>query len=203
MRMSSARAFFSTAVIVAGLVVPSVSWALSAGSAKAAGSCDRAFMFDGAPVSAQVIAAFEPFISDRTPPIVTEINLSAARHSNEYAAQTRLGPRGQVMADMSDKHYAYRVVGCAHDTFVLETEHAPTGGSAVFKSVLFVRLDTRQAYGAAGQHLSRQTFVSVTRRIPMGDRDTASVTLQGDELRIGSSRYRDESLVVRVAGEAE
>ena len=203
MRMSSTRVFSSVIAILAGLIVTSTAGALSAGSAKAAGSCDRAFMFDGAPVSAQVIAAFEPFISDRTPPIVTEINLSAARHSNEYAAQTRLGPRGQVMADMSDKHYAYRVVGCAHDTFVLETERAPTGGSAVFKSVLFVRLNIRQAYGAAGRHLSRQTFVSVTRRIPMGDRDTAAVTLQGDELRIGSSRYRDGPLVTNVAGETE
>ena len=203
MRMSSTRVFFAMIALLAGLVVTNTAWALSAGSAKAAGSCERAFMFDGAPVSAQVIAAFEPFISDRTPPLVTEINLSAARHSNEYAAETQLGPRGQVVADMPDTHYAYRVVGCAHDTFVLETERAPTGGSAVFKSVLFVRLNTRQAYGAAGRHLSRQTFVSVTRRIPMGDRDTAAVTLQGDELRIGSSRYRDGPLVANVAGETE
>ncbi|ROO27591.1 hypothetical protein [Salinisphaera japonica] len=201
--MSSTRVFSAMVAILAGLVVTNTAWALSAGGAKAAEGCERAFMFDGAPVSAQVIAAFEPFISDRSPSIVTEINLSAARHSNEYAAKTQLGPRGQVVADMPDTHYAYHVVGCAHDTFVLETERAPTGGSAVFKSVLFVRLDTRQAYGAAGRHLSRQTFVSVTRRIPMGDRDTAAVTLQGDKLRIGSSRYRDGPLVMRVAGETE
>ena len=163
-------------------------------------TCTQGFTYEGAPVSAEVVAAFEPYVSDRAPPIVTEINLSAAQGSNQFAAESRVRADGRVSVDLPKAHYEYQVIGCAHDTFVLATERAPAGGSAVLKSVLFVRLDTRDAYGASGQERARQTFISVTRRVPMGDRDTAEVTMHGDNVEIGRSRYRDTRVSMHVAG---
>ena len=65
-----------------------------------------------------------------------------------------------------------------------------------------MRLDTRDAYRASGQERARQTFISVTRRVPMGDRDTAAVTMHGDDVEIGRSRYRDTPMSMHVAGDA-
>lgn len=189
----------SRLISVAALIASLPACAVSR-TATTPATCTQGFTYEGAPVSAEVVAAFEPYVSDRTPPIVSEINLTAAQGSNQFAAESRAGPDGRISVDLADAHYGYRVVGCAHDTFVLATERAPAGGSAVFKALLFARLDTRNAYAASGEERRRQTFVSVVRRVPLGDRDTARVTMHGDDVEIGRSRYRDTPLSMHVPG---
>src|SRR3954453_15800211 len=57
---------------------------------------DREFHFKGKPVHPLLFKKFEPWVSDARPPIITQLNLTAAWDSNEYAANFKNDADGTV-----------------------------------------------------------------------------------------------------------
>ena len=101
-------------------------------------------------------------------------------------------PDAQPPAEFSYIHIGVLPGG----THVLETFHCE-GGTGVFMCLLFVRVDTGQAllFEPARQP---QLLMTLVGRFALGDRDDASVRLEGNAVRIGASRYRENEIVLRM-----
>ena len=159
---------------------------------------DSEFGFHGKSIHPLLIKQFEPWISDARPPIIVEVNLTAAWDSNEYAAGFKADSNGVVSINLPERaSYAYRHLGRLRDgTHVLRTSDAG-GGSGVFEAILFVRFRTNLTYLADGVTQGQQTFLRVIRRYPLGDRDEAEVVVKQDHVIVGKSRYRADPVALK------
>jgi hypothetical protein len=188
--------------INAGLLFPTPLLAALSASASA---CSP-FEYQGKPINPALVRAFEPFVSDDVPPITVKLNVSAAQDSNEYFQKFETSRSGEIGYENGGNRFAYKLVGCAKGTYVLRT-FASSEGSGIFQSLLLVRMKQELAYDADGQSRSLQTFLTVQRRLVLGDRDTAKASLAGSTLTISKSRYRDHVLNIDLnepnAGDAE
>jgi hypothetical protein len=156
------------------------------------------FRFHGQPVHPLLIKEFEPWISDERPPITVEVNVSAARDSNQYAASFKTETNGVVSAKLQEGgSFSYKYLGkLSDDTHVLRTSYLG-GGSGLFEALLFVRFRTSSSYLADGMKRGEQTFLRAVRRFPLGDRDDAEVLVKQDQVIVGKSRYRPEPVVLK------
>ena len=151
------------------------------------------FYFNGKPVHPLLIRKFEPWVSDPRPPIVTELNLTAAWDSNEYAANFKTDSDGTVSIALPEGgNFSYRPLGTASKGVHILRTFSSGGGSGVFQAVLLLRTQTRVAHLADGVKTSEQVFLQVLRRFPLGDRDDAEVIVKEDRVIIGKSRFRTE-----------
>jgi hypothetical protein len=158
-------------------------------------SPDRQFYFNGKPIHPLLIRKFEPWVSDARPPIITELNLTAAWDSNEYAANFKTDSDGTVsIAIPEGGSFSYLPLGTLPNGVHILRTFSSGGGSGVFQAVLLLRTQTRVAYLADGIKSGEQVFLQVLRRFPLGDRDDAEVIVKGDRVIIGKSRYRTEPI---------
>ena len=156
------------------------------------------FQFKGKPIHPLLIRRFEPWVSDARPPIITELNLTAAWDSNEYAADFKSDADGTVSITIPEGgSYSYRCLGTAPEGVHILRTFNSGGGSGVFQAILFLRTRTRIAYVADGVKRDEQVFLEVLRRFPLGDRDDAEVILKNDRVIVGKSRYRTEPVELR------
>lgn len=169
----------------------------SAASAGAHAPACPAFEYHGKPINPALVQEFEPLVSDDVPPITVKLNVSAAEDTNEYFNEPKKSEDGEIGYDDGDTHFAYRVIGCANGTYALRT-FASSEGSGVFESLLLVRLSEAKAYDADGQDRSKQTFLTMQRRLSLGDRDGAKINLKATTLTVGPSRYRDKPLQIEL-----
>ena len=151
------------------------------------------FEYAGKPINPALVREFEPYVSDGVPPITVKLNVSAATGTNEYFEPAQEVRHGEIGDNHDGPHFTYRVVGCANGTYALRT-FTRSEGSGIFQSLLLVRMSREPAYDADGVSRSPQTFLTVQRRLVLGDRDTAEITVDGSILKIGTSRYRDRVL---------
>jgi hypothetical protein len=159
----------------------------------------RQFYFNGKPIHPLLIKKFEPWVSDARPPIVTELNLTAAWDSNEYAANFKTDSDGTVsIAIPEGGSFSYRPLGTSSKGVHILRTFSSGGGSGVFQAVLLLRTQTRLAPLADGVKTSEQVFLQVLRRFPLGDRDDAEVTVKEDRVLIGKSRFRTESVELKL-----
>jgi len=156
-------------------------------------SPDRQFYFNGKPIHPLLIRKFEPWVSDARPPIITELNLTAAWDSNEYAANFNTDSDGTVSIALPEGgNFSYRPLGTSSNGVHILRTFSSGGGSGVFQAVLFLRTQTRIAPLADGVKTSEQVFLQALRRFPLGDRDDAKVIVKEDRVIIGKSRFRTE-----------
>ena len=156
-------------------------------------SADRQFYFNGKPVHPLLIRKFEPWVSDSRPPIITELNLTAAWDSNEYAANFKTDSDGTVSIALTEGgSFSYRPLGTSSKGVHILRTFSSGGGSGVFQAVLLLRTQTRTAPLADGVKTGEQVFLQVLRRFPLGDRDDAEVIVKEDRVIIGKSRFRTE-----------
>lgn len=157
------------------------------------------FYFNGKPIHPLLIKKFEPWVSDARPPIVTELNLTAAWESNEYAANFKTDADGTVsIAIPEGGSFSYRPLGTARNGVHVLRTFSSEGGSGVFQAVLLLRTQTRIAYLADGIKTREQVFLQVLRRFPLGDRDDAEVIVKEDRVIIGKSRYRSDPVELKL-----
>jgi len=162
-------------------------------------SPDRQFHFNGKPIHPLLIKKFEPWVSDARPPIITELNLTAALDSNEFAANFKTDPDGTVSIALPEGgSFSYRPIGRSSQGVHILRTFSSGGGSGVFQAVLFLRTHTRIAHLADGVKTSEQVFLQVLRRFPLGDRDDAEVTVKEDRVIIGKSRFRTEPVELKL-----
>ena len=153
----------------------------------------RNFYFNGKPIHPLLIRKFEPWVSDARPPIITEVNLTAAWDSNEYAANFKTDSDETVSIAIPESgSYSYRLLGTSPSGVHILRIFSSGGGTGVFQAILFLRTETRIAYLADGVKTGEQVFLQVLRRFPLGDRDDAEVIIKKDRVVIGKSRYRTE-----------
>jgi hypothetical protein len=153
----------------------------------------REFAFNGKPIHPLLIRKFEPWVSDARPPIITEVNLSAAWDSNEYAANFKTDSDGTVsLAIPEGASFSYLPLGTSRKGIHILRTFSSGGGTGVFQAVLLLRTQTRVAYLADGIKSGEQVFLQVLRRFPLGDRDDAEIIVKRDRVIIGKSRYRTE-----------
>src|ERR1043165_1180643 len=109
------------------------------------------FRFHDQPIHPLLIKQFEPWISDERPPIIVEVNISAAWDSNQYAETFKTDTNGVVTVKLQEGgSFAYRHLGKLSDeTHVLRTSYFG-GGSGAFEALLFVRFQTSSSYLAKG-----------------------------------------------------
>jgi hypothetical protein len=183
--------FCAVAILLPGFI------SLSGIAAENSQDPDRDFRFHGQSVHPLLIKQFEPWISDERPPITVELNVTAAWDSNQYADAFNTDSNGVVTVKLSEGgSYAYRHLGKTSDNLhVLRTFYSG-GGSGTFEALLFVRFRTSLSYLADGVKQGEQVFLQVIRRYPLGDRDEAEVTVKGDQVIVGKSRYRPEPVVL-------
>jgi hypothetical protein len=162
-------------------------------------SSDRQFYFNGKPIHPLLIRKFEPWVSDARPPIITELNLTAAWDSNEFAATFKTDSDGTVLIALPEGgNFSYRPLGTSSKGIHILRTFSSGGGSGVFQAVLFLRTQTRIAPLADGVKTSEQVFLQVLRRFPLGDRDDAEVTVKEDRVIIGKSRFRTEPVELKL-----
>lgn len=183
-------------IVFAGLllVLAALTSGCSAMQAQSPSAC-HSFSYRGEPIQPALVQEFEPYVSDDVAPITVMVNVSAAQNTNEYFYPVTVLDNGQVSYAKGQTRFSYQVIGCSGGDYVLRT-YDSGGGSGVFESVLIVSLEAKNAYGKDGLTQHKSLFMTVNRRIPLGDRDTARVTLQGDVLTIGKSRYRKTPLTI-------
>ena len=156
-------------------------------------SPEGTFSFNGKPIHPLLIKKFEPWVSDARPPIITELNLTAAWDSNEYAANFKTDADGSVSITIPQGgSFSYRHLGRLPNGIHVLRTFSLGGGSGVFQALLFLRTETRIAYLADGVKRGEQVFLQALRRFPLGDRDDAEITVKEDRVIIGKSRYRTE-----------
>jgi hypothetical protein len=171
---------------------------LSRSAEESQADAQREFRFHGKPVHPLLVKQFEPWLSDERPPITTEVNLTAAWDSNQYAAEFKTDSNAVVSVSLPDgSSYSYQHLGILRDGIHVLRTFESGGGSGVFEAVLFVRLRTGRAYLADGVKQGQQVFMQVVRRYPLGDRDEAEVVVKQDLVVVGKSRYRAEPVLLR------
>ena len=159
---------------------------------------DRRFYFNAKPIHPLLVKKFEPWVSDARPPIVTELNLTAAWDSNEYAANFKTETDGTVSIALPEGgSFSYRPLGTSPDGVHVVRTFSSGGGSGVFEAVLFLRIQTRRSYLADGTKTGEQMFLHVLRRFPLGDRDDSEITVKKDRVIVGKSRNRAEPVELR------
>lgn len=162
------------------------------------------FSHNGEPIHPKLLYEFSPWVSDSVPPIVTRVNVSAAFGTNEYyqGDVSREEDSGRVSAPVGEGHrFTYEHVAVSNDIHVLRTFSLGTdSGSGQFQALLFVRFCVEEAYGAKGMEMSEQLFMEAERRVVLGDRDTAEITVTDDAVVIGPSQYRDKKQVLSLDG---
>lgn len=160
---------------------------------------DREFQFKGKPIHPLLIRKFEPWVSDTRPPIITELNLTAAWDSNEYAADFKTDADGTVSITIPQGgSFSYRPIGISPEGLHILRTFSSGGGSGVFQGILFLRIQSRIAFLSDGVKTGEQFFLQVMRRFPLGDRDDAEVIVKNDRVIIGKSRYRTEPVELRL-----
>lgn len=181
--------WFVSAFAIAFLVILS-SPCMAASSGP--GKCGS-FAYRNKPIHPALVHEFEPFISDHVAPVTVRLNVTAAYGSNEYFYPVEKLAGDRIGYENNGETFSYHVIGCAAGRYILRT-YDNAGGSGIFESVLVVNLSSGTTFGPDGTHVTPATFLTVSRRIPLGDRDAASVRLDGNTLVIGKSSYRHSSL---------
>jgi hypothetical protein len=157
------------------------------------------FQFKGKAIHPLLIRRFEPWVSDTRPPIVSELNLTAAWDSNEYAAEFKTDADGTISITIPEGgNFSYRPLGKSTNGIYILRTLSSGGGSGVFQAILFLRIQTRTAYLADGIKTGEQVFLQVLRRFPLGDRDDPEVIIKKDRVIVGKSRYRPEPVELRL-----
>lgn len=156
------------------------------------------FTYNSEPIHPKLLYEFAPWVSDRVPPIVTRVNVSAAFGTNEYypGEVTHEEDSARISAPVGDgNRFAYEHVATKGDLHVLRT-FSSGAGSGSFQALVFVRFCEEEAYDADGMGMSEQLFMEAERRVVLGDRDTAEITMMDDSVVVGPSQYRDKKQVL-------
>ena len=165
---------------------------------------DHDFAYRGKAVPPALVHEFDPWLSDDRAPIKVTVNVSAAFDSNEYFGEVSRDKTGLVSAKTRDGGtYSYRRLGVLPGQVHVLRTFDSGGGSGEFQALLFVQFHLSKAYLADGLRKENQLFMTVLRRYPLGDRDTASVVVEKGKVVVGTSSYRSKAVTLKPDGASE
>ena len=146
-----------------------------------------------------MIKEFETWISDDCPPVTVSVDfMAAAKARNEYDTDIVSVEGRQVRAGNinSNEYYQYEWLGrLPSGMHVLETTDY-SGGSGVFRNLLFLKFTTDKAYDPNGKSYER-LLMTVVMVFPLGDRDDGSIEILEDEVIVSASKYRTKPTIFR------
>ncbi|MEQ9618506.1 MAG: hypothetical protein RIG61_04970 [Deltaproteobacteria bacterium] len=165
---------------------------------------DESFYFDGKAIHPGCVRRFNVGLADSPPPVVRSVDVAACVSSNENYEPFKTSDDGYVSyeydLDEGEKGYfAYRYLGkTGSGLHVLDTR-SNEGGTMVAMTVFLIDFNTgnyltfsEEAKGKKDERL----IMSCTGQITRGDRDTGTVMLEGNELTLGASQYRDKNKII-------
>lgn len=161
---------------------------------------DEHFTYRGEPIHPNAVKEFEPWLSEAEP-VMLSIDVDAAQSGQHYLTHVEriaggFKAHGDPPAEGSETFW-YREVGrSSSGVHVLETAYSG-GGSGIFMDVLLIRFDYQKVlYEQTTRDRLVMRCVGV---VTLGDRDDGKVTLKGDDLILGKSRYRDRPIVIHLS----
>jgi len=153
------------------------------------------FQYQGDPIHPMLVEEFEGWLADDGPPVTVTVDVAAAFGTNEYSEPVETNAAGLVQYSSGAGWYGYQHVGQMSDgTHVLRTA-SNGGGSGIFMTLLFVRLEEDEVRDPTGLRHAR-VLMTVSGRFALGDRDDGTVRVDGDRVVVGASRYRAFSTVL-------
>lgn len=145
----------------------------------------------GKPVHPLVLAALIGDLASERP-TAAAVDLDDRVTRRVADTKPEIDGRNVVVRDGERGYIAYRHLGVTSKGTHVFIVMVCGGGSGVFETVLWVGLGRDQVWEDGARRdrtllVKRGTFV-------LGDRDTGTVELDGDDLRLGKSQYRAEAM---------
>ena len=155
--------------------------------------------FRGVPVHPGAVRELLTHSADSLP-IAVAVDLAGARKANRFGTRPTIkdgavGFKDELLLG-ADAFFIYALVGVTPGgAYVLETWESG-GGSGRFGSVLVVRFQADREQTAGGAR--ERVLMKRVGEFALGDRDDGKVTLEGNTLRLGKSKYRPADVVVKI-----
>jgi hypothetical protein len=155
------------------------------------------FEFNGSSIHPGCVYELRTELSDLLP-IAASIDLEGCSKSNRYSVDKPVAWNGMLRFEDAQQlgggYFAYRHVGSTPTgDHVLVTELCG-GGSGIFRDVLVVRFSRDQVFES--ERKRNRLLMTRVGAFVLGDCDDGKVTLDGDRLTIGRSRYRKDDIVI-------
>ncbi len=156
------------------------------------------FHVEGRPIPALAILMLASDVVDPLPAVVA-VSIDAitlgnlGRTGEEYSREDGVaGLRHPEL--LGNGFFEYRRLGMSSTGVHVLEVFACTGGSGVFKSLLFVRLERDRL---RDEHAPKvRTILRSMGSVTLGDRDDGEIKMVGDQVILGRSRYRPLDVVL-------
>jgi len=158
----------------------------------------RDFTYEGQPIHPALIHLFNTDIADSSPNVVA-VSVQDVESSNLTSAPIRV-QNNRVFADSPDIdlaiHCSYQRLGVLSDgTQVIKSEW-DGGGSSAFSNLLLLRFELTGWHSLDGT-LEWQLVLRLVSFFPLGDHDNGVITVDGDRVIIGTSKYRPKEFILK------
>jgi hypothetical protein len=150
------------------------------------------FTFEAHPIHPLSV---QPLVGDlaNEQPIVAAVDLEGSARSKSNDAKFT-AENGIVMARDGDGYVAYHNIGTTRGGIYVLVVTVSSGGSGIFEDVLWVKIAQDRVW-ENGKSRERTMLMRVG-QIALGDRDDGDVRLDGSNLFIGKSRYRERDAII-------
>lgn len=158
----------------------------------------RDFTCDGQPIHPALIQLFNTDIADSSPNVVA-VSVQDVEASNLTSSPIHV-QNNKVFADSPDIDLAiqcsYQRLGVLSDgTQVIKSEWNG-GGSSAFSNLLLLRFELAGWHSLDGT-LEWQLVLRLISFFPLGDHDNGTITVEGDRVIIGPSKYRSKEVILK------
>lgn len=162
------------------------------------------FTYQLKPIHPGCVREFEVSLADSPPPIVRSVDVRACVKSNELYMPFKTGEDGYESYEydigQGEKGtFAYKYIGKSDNGIFVLATRSNTGGTMVAESIFLV-LDYFSNYWdfdiKGKKSEDRRLIITNLGQIPLGDRDSGTVTLNGNKLALGASQYRDTEVTI-------
>lgn len=159
----------------------------------------KEFKFDGKWIHPKLVRRFSPWLSDFGATVLT-VDVSTGTDSNEYSEPVTVYMGyvkyyGRTEEDVT--WFQYHHIGVLADgTHVLRT-FENDGGTGVYETIEFVRLDIAAPYVIYGYPSNKPHLVmSIVGEYSLRDRDDRDIVVKGNSVTIGPSKKQGLNKVV-------
>lgn len=165
------------------------------------------FTYELKPIHPGCVREFEVSLADSPPPVVRSVDVRACVSSNEFYMPFKTGEDGYVsyeydLGQGEKGTFGYKYLGKSDSGIFVLATRSSTGGTMVAESVYLIK-DSFENYSSFDdkdkESMDRRLVITCVGQITLGDRDSGTVSLNGNTLTLGKSQYREKEITMNLS----